>query len=196
MATISSYDNDSTINPLDKLIGSDGSIGVDNGKTKNYTVSALREYFLESVVPGSTVISEGDLRSVSITLSPQQVLSLNGGGSIELLPAPDSGKAYYVTESYFHLDFNTTSYDLAGSVAIYYYDPEIGSSSAAYSGANVNLSNINGSSSITVVSGDVTGTLTLSPLGIYLVAPDSVSVSQGDSIIKIRLAYKIVDLSL
>jgi hypothetical protein len=47
MATIRSYDNDATINPQDKLIGSDGSTGVDNGKTKNYTISSLRNFILD-----------------------------------------------------------------------------------------------------------------------------------------------------
>lgn len=44
MATINTYDNDGTIEAADKLIGSDGSIGADAGKTKNYTVSSLTAY--------------------------------------------------------------------------------------------------------------------------------------------------------
>jgi hypothetical protein len=186
MANINSYPLDTVINDSDKLIGSDG---VNAGVTKNYTVGSLKLHILESVDSGTTL-------STTVTLTPAQLLSLNGGGFIEILPAPESGKAYYVTSSYLHLDFNTTPYNLAGSISTYYYDPEIGNDSAAYSGVNVQLSYINGSSSITVVSGDVTGTMTLLPLGIYLVAPNSVSVSQGDSTIKIRLDYKIVDLSL
>ena len=39
MATIDSYASDATIDPADKLIGTDGSVGVDAGKTKNFTVS-------------------------------------------------------------------------------------------------------------------------------------------------------------
>jgi hypothetical protein len=189
MANINTYQIDTTIHELDKLIGSDGSTGPDAGKTKNFTVASLKEHILESVDSGTTL-------SKTVTITPAQLLSLNGGGAIELLPAPDLGKVYYVTGSYLRLDFNTTSYNLLGGIYIYYYDPEIGSSSAAYSGASVDFSNINGSSSITVVSGDVFGTMTLYPLGIYLVAPSNLSVSQGDSTIKIRLDYKIVDLAL
>lgn len=44
MATINTYNNDSTIEAADKLIGSDGSTGADAGKTKNYTVSSLTTY--------------------------------------------------------------------------------------------------------------------------------------------------------
>ena len=41
MANIGTYSNDSTIDPADKLIGTDGTSGADSGKTKNYTISSL-----------------------------------------------------------------------------------------------------------------------------------------------------------
>tara|TARA_Y100000385_G_scaffold156722_1_gene162463 strand:+ start:171 stop:443 length:273 start_codon:yes stop_codon:yes gene_type:complete len=44
MATINSYENDSVINAADKVIGSDGAVGVDQGKTKNFSVSSLTTY--------------------------------------------------------------------------------------------------------------------------------------------------------
>lgn len=44
MATINTYENDSVINPADKVIGSDGAVGADLGKTKNFTVSSLTTY--------------------------------------------------------------------------------------------------------------------------------------------------------
>ena len=34
MANIGTYSNDSTIDPADKLIGTDGTSGADSGKTK------------------------------------------------------------------------------------------------------------------------------------------------------------------
>jgi hypothetical protein len=45
MARIKTYTLDSQIDPADKVIGSDGQVGVNFGKTKNYTMSALAEYF-------------------------------------------------------------------------------------------------------------------------------------------------------
>ena len=44
MATINSYENDSVINAADKVIGSDGAVGADQGKTKNFSVSSLATY--------------------------------------------------------------------------------------------------------------------------------------------------------
>lgn len=49
MATINTYNNDSTIEAADKLIGSDGSTGADAGKTKNYTVSSLTTYVSQNL---------------------------------------------------------------------------------------------------------------------------------------------------
>ena len=47
MGNINSYAADQTVEPLDKLIGSDGSTGADAGKTKNFTVASLRDFILD-----------------------------------------------------------------------------------------------------------------------------------------------------
>lgn len=47
MGNINSYAADQTVEALDKLIGSDGSTGADAGKTKNFTVSSLRDFILD-----------------------------------------------------------------------------------------------------------------------------------------------------
>ena len=44
MANINNYSSDTVINSADKLIGTDGAIGSDLGKTKNFTVSSLSTY--------------------------------------------------------------------------------------------------------------------------------------------------------
>ena len=49
MAKISTYNNDGTIEAGDKLIGTDGSENTaETGKTKNYTVAALRTFMFAS----------------------------------------------------------------------------------------------------------------------------------------------------
>lgn len=48
MPNISSYNTDAVVEPEDKLLGSDGSIGADAGKTKNFTVSSLTTYILDA----------------------------------------------------------------------------------------------------------------------------------------------------
>jgi hypothetical protein len=45
MANISSYELEDIIDPNDKVIGTDGTEGVDQGKTKNFSISKLAEYF-------------------------------------------------------------------------------------------------------------------------------------------------------
>jgi len=49
MARIKTYTVDTTLNPEDKWIGTDGASGVDNGKTKNFTVQAVSDYVLSQV---------------------------------------------------------------------------------------------------------------------------------------------------
>ena len=44
MARITTYATDATIHDADKVIGTDGVEGVNNGKTKNYTVAELKSY--------------------------------------------------------------------------------------------------------------------------------------------------------
>jgi len=44
MARITTYATDATIHDADKVIGTDGVEGVNNGKTKNYTVAELKTY--------------------------------------------------------------------------------------------------------------------------------------------------------
>ncbi len=45
MARIVTYATDPTIHDEDKVIGTDGVEGSNNGKTKNYTIANLKEYF-------------------------------------------------------------------------------------------------------------------------------------------------------
>lgn len=191
MATIRSYDNDATIHAQDKLIGSDGSTGPDNGKTKNYTVSALREYILESVAPGSTVVSEGDLQSVLITLTPDQVLAFSGGNTIELLPQPEAGKAYDLLGYHFYINFNTTAYDFVGSVGIGY-------SSMNDSLTNAKYTLYQGTFNVTETQSFIrnyysTGTYLVNE-SVLLKSSTVTAVTQGDSTVKIKVFYKIVDI--
>ena len=57
MANISSYTSDATIDPLDKVIGTDGTTGVDQGKTKNFSVSALTTYCSSQTLAHPVVIT-------------------------------------------------------------------------------------------------------------------------------------------
>ena len=57
MANISTYTTDTTIDPADKVIGTDGATGVDQGKTKNFTVSTLTTYIKAQTLAHPVVIT-------------------------------------------------------------------------------------------------------------------------------------------
>jgi hypothetical protein len=48
MARIQTYDEDTTIEDSDKLVGTDGTAGVDLNKTKNFTLGGIKKYVLAS----------------------------------------------------------------------------------------------------------------------------------------------------
>ena len=49
MARIKIYQVDTTLNPEDKWIGTDGAVGSENGKTKNFTVQSISDYVLQNI---------------------------------------------------------------------------------------------------------------------------------------------------
>ena len=99
MGNISLYQTDGTIDPNDKVIGTDGTTGVDAGVTKNFSVSALKEF-----IAGSQLVT------TKISVTSAQLLSLNGGGTHELIAAPGAGKIIIPVSFSAFLDFNTTAY--------------------------------------------------------------------------------------
>ena len=61
MASINTYQLDSVIDPNDKVIGTDGTLGADAGKTKNFTVSSLQAYINDVPAPPlQLVITSGN----------------------------------------------------------------------------------------------------------------------------------------
>jgi len=67
MANISTYTLDSSIDLNDKVIGTDGTTGEDQGKTKNFSVSALRSF----------IGSGGNLLTKKITVTTEQLRVIN-----------------------------------------------------------------------------------------------------------------------
>jgi len=63
MGKISDISTDSTVEPLDKLLGTDGSVN-NSGATKNYTVGDLRDYFLLSIINTTLDFSDDAAASV------------------------------------------------------------------------------------------------------------------------------------
>ena len=82
MANIYSYPQISELATNDTIAISDFSKG---NKTQSVTIEQLYDYFNNSVVPN-------ELYERTVTFTPTQILSLNGGGSIELIAASGAGK--------------------------------------------------------------------------------------------------------
>lgn len=76
MANIGTYSNDSTIDPADKLIGSDGTSGADAGKTKNYTVSSLSTHISANL--SSPVKISGLSEAADDTAAASAGIAVNG----------------------------------------------------------------------------------------------------------------------
>ena len=84
MARIHTYDLDGTINPNDRIIGSDGAEGA-NFATKNFTVSQLQSYISGGLSSFSTIEVNGQS---DVTASSGSALTLVAGANITLLTDP------------------------------------------------------------------------------------------------------------
>lgn len=181
MARIETYNNDNTINPTDKLIGTDGAVGALNA-TKNFEMSALKSY-----------IYPIDLAQKSVTVTSTQLLTLNGGGTIELLPAPGANKILVVNDVFAWIDFATTAYNFAfasGNDGVRLNNGTEWTGNA-YPGPEF----LNASADDYNRTGMFIYPQRYVPNAAFnLHATSGVSVSQGDSPIKFNIVYRIVDL--
>lgn len=166
MANIYSYPQIGELATNDTIAISDFSNG---NKTQSVTIGQLSSYF-----------NTGLVQQTSVTLTPAQLLSLNGGGSIELIAAPGVNKVIAPVSIVIFLDYNTTAYNFSSSPSI--------------SGTGSIPSQFLNSSS------DKYWNLLLG--GNYLevdsalaMSATSLSVTQGDSPLKINILYRIVDFS-
>ena len=75
MAVINSYSLDTTVDSADKLIGSDGTTGVDAGKTKNFSIGSLAswigQYGLNGIVSLGSLITTGYVKVTINTINAQ-----------------------------------------------------------------------------------------------------------------------------
>lgn len=84
MARIHTYDLDGTINPNDRIIGSDGAEGA-NFATKNFTVSQLQSYISGGLSSFSTIQVNGQS---DVTASSGSALKFVAGANVTLLTDP------------------------------------------------------------------------------------------------------------
>ena len=177
MARIKTYGLDSDINAADKVVGTDGTPGGDFGKTKNFSVEALKDF-----IAGSQLVK------TEITLTSTQLLSLNGGGTIELIQAAGANKIIVPISFCAFIDFNTTAYVSSTDATI-----------KLRSGTTATFGDI----AKTTIETSSDRYFTINPAGqqvgvnenINFTADSSFDLTTGDSPMVVNIAYRIVDFS-
>ena len=180
MARIKTYGLDGIINPADKLIGSDGEPGINFGKTKNYSIQSLRTFF------GT------DLVSKDITITAAQMLSLNNGGTVEVIPAPGAGKIIHIMNALIHLDFATTAYNFAASTLSDGVGLVLGSTPLSNDNGFF-ITNLNSATDTLFIGDPISAsaaTNLTSNTAVNILSTSGITVSQGDSPIKVSILYR------
>jgi len=182
MAIINSYP---TITPKsgDLVIITDTS--TEGNPTKTATISSINALNYSPSI---------DLLQTEVTLTAAQMLSLNGGGSIEVLPAPGAGKLLALMNMMTQVDFNSVAYNFAAGGIIDKITFKIGGNEA--SGPST--------LSFNVAADTFYITDPLSQVGVSASTPNSnltldatagITVSQGDSPIKFSILYREITVS-
>ena len=145
----------------------------------------------KSYVDGLT----SDIRQLDFTVTPAQMLSLNGGNTIQLLPAPGPNKMYYILNGLINLKFNSVAYNFSATGLSDVVTLQLGTTSL-FNDTGLNTGNLNSSAS-TFFVGDPLSTSGQIPVNvpINLTATSGMSVSQGNSDLNFSLLYREIDLS-
>lgn len=69
MARIQTYDNDVNIDAADRLVGTDGTVGEDLNKTKNFTLGDIKAYASGSIVLTNVPVYADNAAAVSAGLA-------------------------------------------------------------------------------------------------------------------------------
>ena len=134
-----------------------------------------------------------DLLQKEVTLTAAQMLSLNGGGSIEVLPAPGVGKLLALMNVMTQVDFNSVAYNFAAG--------GIGDNVSFYIGANQaggpGTLDFNAAADAYYISDPLaqfSGSYVPNS-NLTLQATAGITVSQGDSPIKFSILYREIAVS-
>ena len=136
------------------------------------------------------------LNLLSMTIPASDILALNGvsGGQVQLLSAPGANKMYQVVSVSVYLDYVSSPYNVNQTL-------KISNSPNGASFANITTTFINSVSSV-IATPAISGTASISdaqelnkPLGLGVANGVSVSVTQGNTPIKISIVYRIVDFN-
>ena len=145
-------------------------------------------YTMQDIIDSIPAGSSTDLKNLTVTLSAAQLLSLNGGAEIELIPAPGANKVIVVQNVIQFLDFNSVAYNFAGALG-----QDVQFKQGADLGSNFILGNLNAAAD-RFISGN-TGTGPSINTSVSLQSTSGITVSQGDSTLKFSFLYREVNLA-
>ena len=152
-------------------------------------VNALRNVYTIEEIIAETASSDA-VQLFERTLTPAEILSFNGGGTLELIAAPGANKAIIVLQHVVYVDFNSVAYDATQSFSTSYGDSNV------FGTTLINNSTLNVTADTLVTSssgGGVNPPFINEPIKVYSGATQSITT--GDSPVKIALWYKILNLS-
>jgi len=161
---------------------------VDTTDRGSAEFQSQRVYTMQDIIDSIPAGSSTDLKNLTVTLSAAQLLSLNGGGVIELIPAPGANKVIVVENVVQFLDFNSVAYNFAGNLG-----EVIRFIQGTANGTGLTFINLN-SAADKVISGGI-GTAVSINTSVSLETTSGISVSQGDSPLKFSFLYREVNLA-
>jgi len=141
---------------------------------------------------GLTDLTLLDLKQTDVTITPAQMLSLNGGGTVEILPSPGAGKLLVLMDVMYYIDFNSVVYNFSGALGevITFF---IGSTDLFSSLA---FNQLNTSSDAYYIKDPLTASGRVFPnSNLSIQSTSGVTVSQGDSPIKFSILYREIEVS-
>ncbi len=179
MAIISSYP---TITPTSSDLVLIVDTSTDGNPTKTATIGSVSALGVNST----------DLITKDVTLTATQMLTLQNGGSLELIAAPGAGKLIAVMNLVYYLDYNSVQYNFAGALgqSINFYVGTTQSRIIPFSTLNAAVDKYG---SLDFPSSDQ-NTLIEPNIAFTLQAASGVTVSQGNSPFKLSILYREVVL--
>lgn len=157
--------------------GDISSINDNANKATSYSTQYSMQDIIETV--GGT-----DLKQTTITLSPAQMLTFNGGGEVEILPAPGANKMYASVEAMMFVDFNSVAYDFAGALG-----QVVEWKQGASTGFSLNFGTLNSGADALQEFKSINTTASFNS-SISIISDAGVTVTQGDSPVKFSIIYR------
>lgn len=183
MAIIYSYP------PIGDLSGSDTILVNDTSKDNSTKTTSIDD--IKSYIGLGTDILQKD-----IVITSAQLLNFNGGGSIELIPAPGVGKLIAVQNVIYFLDYNSVAYNFVYPGVSDVVAFKTGTASTGQTLNTTTDLNLTADKYISFDFPNNSENDDIQPnVAFTLDATAGVTVSQGNSPIKLSILYRNVNLN-